>query len=66
MDTSGAINDLGKQYIGKMAASANPTQPANTSSGSMVKVNGGYLSGAPATAATLFAGILAGVALNLA
>ncbi|QRW20133.1 glycoside hydrolase family 128 protein [Rhizoctonia solani] len=48
MDASGTINDLGKQYIGETAA----------------PINGGYLSGTPATAATLLMGMLSGIALT--
>lgn len=63
MDPSGTINDLGKQYIGVMAAPANPTQ----SSGGVVKVNQGYLvTGTPAMAATLLVGSLFGAMLALA
>ncbi|GAB1520681.1 hypothetical protein RhiTH_003769 [Rhizoctonia solani] len=64
MDASGTINDLGKQYIGEMAAPVNPAQPINTSSGNIIKINGGYLSGTPATAATLLMGMLSGIALT--
>ncbi|CAE6486849.1 unnamed protein product [Rhizoctonia solani] len=64
MDPSGLINDLGKQYIGEMAAPANPTHPA--SSGGAAKVNRGYIAGAPIPTASLLVGALAGVALTFA
>ncbi|CAE6463892.1 unnamed protein product [Rhizoctonia solani] len=63
MDPSGLINDLGKQYVGEMAAPANPTQPA--SSGGAAKANGGCLSGTPAAEVSLLAA-LAGITLTFA
>jgi len=67
MDPSGVINDLGKQYIGEIAAPINPTQPVpSQSSGGVVKVNGSFLSvGTPAMATMLLASILAGFMLIL-
>ncbi|CAE7168433.1 unnamed protein product [Rhizoctonia solani] len=63
MDPSGLINDLGKQYIGEIAAPTNPVQP--TPSGGVVKVNKGSLSGVPVTVVSLL-GLLSGVALTFA
>ncbi|QRV92371.1 glycoside hydrolase family 128 protein [Ceratobasidium sp. AG-Ba] len=64
MDQSGIINDLGKQYIGAMAAPANPTQ--KSSSGGSVKINGDLLIGSPTMTTMVAAGILAGAILVLA
>ncbi|KAH7337059.1 glycosyl hydrolase catalytic core-domain-containing protein [Rhizoctonia solani] len=64
MDSSGLINDLGKQYIGEMAAPANPTQP--TPSGAVVKINAGYIASTPASAASLLVGAIVGVVLIFA
>lgn len=63
MDPTGTINDLGKQYIGVMAAPANPTQ----SSGGIIKVNQGSLvTGTPTMAVTLLISSLFGALLALA
>ncbi|KAG8743501.1 hypothetical protein FRC10_011892 [Ceratobasidium sp. 414] len=63
MDQNGIINDLGKQYIGAMAAPTNPTQP----SGGAVKANTGFLVGKSLTVVTVIAaGVLAGVMLTVA
>ncbi|KAG8700249.1 hypothetical protein FRC08_004818 [Ceratobasidium sp. 394] len=61
MDQNGVINDLGKQYIGVMAAPAHPTQPpAGT-----VKANTGFLAGnGPTMVTVIAAGVLAGVVLS--
>ncbi|KAG8776379.1 hypothetical protein FRC12_000938 [Ceratobasidium sp. 428] len=64
MDQNGVINDLGKQYIGVMAAPANPTQ---ASTGGSVKVNTGFLVASSSTVVTtLTAGVLAGIILVFA
>ncbi|KAG8707159.1 hypothetical protein FRC09_001988 [Ceratobasidium sp. 395] len=59
MDQNGVINDLGKQYIGVMAAPANPTQASASGS---VKVNAGFsVIGCSVVVTTLTAGVLAGI-----
>ncbi|KAG9119063.1 hypothetical protein FRC07_006098 [Ceratobasidium sp. 392] len=64
MDQNGVINDLGKQYIGAIAAPANPTQ---ASTGGKTKHNGGLLvAGSPTMATILAAGALTSMMLVLA